>query len=321
MTLDISVSFDALYYSFYLEGLRRLGLRWRLRSAGFPRVGHHGLWLRSGSRRLFISASDGPGISAEAVAWADVIGKVNLDRAEAPANAIPIGPSFPVAVFSAPVAWALASSAWFRGGFRTAPSARSHFGAFRAQYRYRLPERAYAPGQSDPGYVFALSRLWQKEPATNRWRAAFIEAARSLPDLEIEGGFAPRSEPAFAEYRHLFVSGAIGLKEWVAKTQRSALVFNTPAVSGCHGWKLGEYLALGKAIVSTPPERLLPAPLEHGEHLHFVSSQDELARAIEKIARDEPYRRRLELGARRYYDQWLAPQVVMRRLLDSLEKK
>ena len=45
------------------------------------------------------------------------------------------------------------------------------------------------------------------------------------------------------------------------RTARSAVVFNCPAVHGCLGWKLGEYLTLRKAIISTDLGRRLPAPL------------------------------------------------------------
>ena len=49
------------------------------------------------------------------------------------------------------------------------------------------------------------------------------------------------------------------------------MAFNNPAVHGCLGWKLGELLAMGKAIVSLPIERTLPSPLERGVHMHVVN--------------------------------------------------
>ena len=55
-------------------------------------------------------------------------------------------------------------------------------------------------------------------------------------------------------------------------------MLNTPGVSGCLGWKLGEYLALGKAIISTPIQRQLLADLEHGTHIHVVDGSEDSMR-------------------------------------------
>jgi glycosyltransferase involved in cell wall biosynthesis len=96
-------------------------------------------------------------------------------------------------------------------------------------------------------------------------------------------------------------------------------VFNTPAVHGCHGWKLGEYLALGKAIISTDLSNLLPEPLVHGQDIHFSSPDvDDLRAAIELLKDDVPYRQRLERSARTYWERHLSPAAVMSRILGAV---
>src|SRR5262249_47673698 len=105
--------------------------------------------------------------------------------------------------------------------------------------------------------------------------------------------------------------------EYLAKTRSSALVFNTPAVWSCHGWKLGEFLALGKAIISTPLVRELPAPLVHGCHIHYVDgSLDSIRAAIQLLLNDHDYRKHLERNAYDYYSSFLSPKRVVERLLD-----
>jgi hypothetical protein len=97
------------------------------------------------------------------------------------------------------------------------------------------------------------------------------------------------------------------------------VAFNNPAVHGCHGWKLGEFLALGKAIITLPLSRALPAPLEHGVHLHVVDgSPESLDDALDRIRRDDAYRRTLEANARRWYEQQIEPQRLASRLLEQL---
>ncbi|MCB1037871.1 MAG: glycosyltransferase, partial [Acidobacteria bacterium] len=114
----------------------------------------------------------------------------------------------------------------------------------------------------------------------------------------------------------------VSIAEYVEKTQRSCAVFNTPAVSGCHGWKLGEFLALGKAIVSTPLSRELPAPLIHGEHLHLVDgTRESMEEALHEISSQGEYRRHLEEGARRYYSTHLGPERVVAKIFEAAASK
>ena len=111
------------------------------------------------------------------------------------------------------------------------------------------------------------------------------------------------------------------IDEYLTNMRRSAVAFNNPAVHGCHGWKLGEFLALGKAIVTLPISLALPAPLEHGTHVHVVDGAPaSIDDALDRLRRDEPYRRRLETNARAWYDANLAPARVARRLLDAMRR-
>ena len=102
---------------------------------------------------------------------------------------------------------------------------------------------------------------------------------------------------------------------WLEKTKRSAVVFNTPAFWNCHGWKLGEYLALGKCIISTKLSNDLPYPLEHGKNIHYVeASQSSIQEAIEYILAHPSYRRKLEQGAKTYWNQYGTPEAALRLL-------
>jgi glycosyltransferase involved in cell wall biosynthesis len=76
----------------------------------------------------------------------------------------------------------------------------------------------------------------------------------------------------------------------------------------CHGWKLGEYLALGKAIISTPISNDLPLSLVHGENIHIVENNfEEIRKAIILIIKDDEYRHKLEKGAHLYWEKYGTP--------------
>jgi glycosyltransferase involved in cell wall biosynthesis len=59
----------------------------------------------------------------------------------------------------------------------------------------------------------------------------------------------------------------------------------------------------------------MPAPLVDGEHILYVEDDQEAMReAVARIVGDDRIRTRLELGARRYYLEYLSPERVVQRL-------
>ena len=146
-------------------------------------------------------------------------------------------------------------------------------------------------------------------------------------NVDLEGGFfyvegqavldeAP-DYPKYKEiYGDLIYTKRLSMDDYIQKTKESFVVFNTPSVCDCHGWKLAEYLCMGKAIISMPLTREMPGEgLVHGKNAHFVNSPEEIYDAVLKIKNDISYRLNLEKGARNYYEKWLAPKVVIKRLL------
>ena len=178
-------------------------------------------------------------------------------------------------------------------------------------------------------YIFHASTLWYNEFAwtnTNMYRGEFLKACQKA-GIEIEGGLYYLGEsPAVLkempdytrykeEYKDFIYQKRLSIDDYIRKTKESLLVFNTPAVCNCHGWKLAEYLCMGKAIISSPLSRELPSPLIHGKHIHFINDASEIYDAIIKIKCDDDYRHQLEKGAYEYFEKWISPEVVIRRIL------
>ena len=148
-------------------------------------------------------------------------------------------------------------------------------------------------------------------------RKKFIETCQN-GDYDFEGGFLARKDhPQYEEFKHLCFLKPYSAADYLNKTKQSAIVFNTPTVHNCHGWKLGEFLAMGKAIISTPLSNRLPEDLVHGKNIHFISTIDEIESAIHLLLNDHAYRRKLEQGAKTYYEQYCHPQKVIQRILNS----
>ena len=330
-TVRIHPRFVIPYYSMYLEGLTRLyGARSiRFDKRGFPdqtqyndgfaftvETGAASLTLRT---RVYVSANDFARYDNVALEWCDRYGMVNVDPAlPCPEKVLPIGPSFGIRQWGS-LAGTYRDVANIFARMRYPP--RELYRRLRAMRKYffeRVPEQELLPRPSDERYVFFVAWPWQKHPDVNPPRARFIRACRTLPEADFEGGFSPRGGREMPELDDITALRHYPFREWLKRTQRSAVVFNNAAVHGCLGWKLGEFLALGKAIISLPLTRRVPGELRHGEQLHFVADeQDAMQAAVARLLRDSAYRSRLELGARAYYREYLSPERVVSRLVSG----
>lgn len=284
------------YYTYLLRGLDDIGRPYRFARLDGPVA--HSMRMRDGDRRIIVDAADDADVHADGYEWADVMGKVNCTDellAQHPRIRM-LGPLWGLQRWPMPVAYLHALRAAI-GGANLLDATR----AIRFQGKTRLPISVYSPATADDDYVFHRSRDWGPwHPDANLPRYRFFQALESI-DV--------RKTASLEE-------GRISLAEYLAETGRSTVVFNSPAVVDCLGWKLGEYLALGKAIVSTPLGRALPEPLVHGEHIHLVDDSVEAIReALLTVLGDRDYRMRLERGARQWFERNLTPAVVVRRLL------
>ena len=136
--------------------------------------------------------------------------------------------------------------------------------------------------------------------------------------LKNSGGELKNYAKYKTKYKDFLIEKRISPDEYIKKTKRSLCVFNAPSVGLCHGWKLAEYLCMGKAIISMPLTREMPGEgLVHGKNVHFVTSTEEIYDAVIRIKNDTTYRVKLEKGARDYYEKWLAPEMVVKRLISS----
>ena len=317
--------FDAFYQGFYIHGIRQVaGPRHvAYTNDGFPSPDKHhclNLIAQPSGLRIAIDTQDRPSVYPEVLDWCHVYGKVNIDPASDVAidsRVVPIGPSFGIRLWNPVSAAYIAARLHLLSASRLS-RVREHYANFWRQWRYRTPLDAYFPGKANPNFVFFLATLWADDPSCNETRAAFLRTVMAIPGLVVEGGFAPRARGDVQGFDALTVRHRYSLARYLRGVRQSAFVFNTPAVFGCLGWKLGEFLALGKAIVSLPLGRTLPTPMEHGAHAHFVDgSLDSIRDAVERLLRDERYRRKLEVGARQYFEEHLLPAKAITRLLNA----
>ena len=321
--VKIYPNFNAYYYSFYLESIMKRYNKIKFTKSGFNDFHQHSLALiidhLGKNYKIYISAGDGPGLNQLGLKWCDVYAKVNMDNQNVPIEyhykVLPIGPSFGINYLDGFQTIYHSLKTYIKSNPNLVNS-REHFANYYRQWKYRVSIEKYNLSHSLDNYIFHASTLWRKEITTNNLRANFMELANEDSSITFEGGFAPGKQDISERFNKLTLKNKYSNSEYIKKTKGSFAVFNTQAVQGCFGWKLGEYLALGKAIISTPLKNILPSPLIHREHIHFVNGDKKsISNAIEEIRYNHNYRLKLEKNARQYFLKNLSPDSVIERIL------
>ena len=326
MRAIIDTAGDILYKSFYILGLTELLGSENVQFSSSPftetpytlrndKVMNFVVQEGVSEKRYTIACNDHHAVIPELYEWCDVYGSVNANRALAEerfrSKLVALCPSFGVRY--APVA-TLAGHA-----LRCLPLQPTRWKKHLGKYRRLLKRKAYSQytpgGEVDSHYLFTCSTLWyndewnRNDENVNLDRATFIRACRSIEDLTLEGGLV--SQGAGRSSEELFrdcLCQPYSTDQWIALTRKSVCVFNTPAFWQCHGWKLGEYMALGKAIVSTPLFNDLPEPLVSGTHYHLTDrSFDSLRDTVHHLMLHPEYRRHLEHNITDYWQRYGTP--------------
>ena len=284
-------------------------------------------------RRYIVDFRDKNTFNVNALHWSDVYAKVNFnsqtdeykDLSEnLKIKIIPIGPHFGINLHSSLRIYLLFFYNYFlaKSLLNYTVSIRTFMSGYN-WLRRRSFIQSFSPSKARLDYVFHLSSLYKNQvlgDKTNEMRAIFVRASRRAVGVQFEGGLVQRNGDLENDYSDVVVNLTIPHKFYLGKIKESKFVFSTPAAWGCHGWKLGEYFALGKAIISTPFYNDIPLGIKHGENIHIAGTKDEIYEAVNLINSNDDYRAKLEKGAIDYYNNYIEPSVVVRRILGQLSQ-
>jgi hypothetical protein len=277
--------------------------------------------------KVAIDFRDKPHLNLTALAWCDVYGKVNYNAAEIGRADLTaddrkkverVGTNFGIKLWPHPVSGYHFVMNYLRSGF----SPGVNFKRFWQGYRWQMTRAGiddYKPKEAENNYVFFISTLWKNDKdsdVTNVLRAQYIRSCRSM-NLNFEGGLFTKNTSGHNGYSDIVTNQYVDHTDFAEKIKKSMVVFNTPAVWGCHGWKLGEFLAMGKAIISSTFNNEMPDGLQHGKNIHFVKDEKEMREAVQRITTDQAYREKLEKGATDYYQQHIEPAAIVSKLIQS----
>ncbi|MBH79054.1 MAG: hypothetical protein CMQ49_00905 [Gammaproteobacteria bacterium] len=184
--------------------------------------------------------------------------------------------------------------------------------------RLQAPPREQAPG------VMFLTRTWEPDDSRghgmprreeiNEMRAECISRLRSAFGERCIAGF---SRTAYAErhYPQLLAPVSSNKVDYLKLMRDFATVcIATTGLHGSIGWKLGEYVAHSKAIVSEPLDYLVPAFSKGKHYLEFTSARACVDLVLD-LVNDPAKCMNMRQANRTYYAEYLRPDRLVARTL------
>lgn len=332
----IDPRFSYYYASFYLYGLHQVYANCKFSrkcfsELSFEKLGHSNDRLLcyvvksiSGEvRKIVIDYRDQTSIVDSFYDWADVYAKINVNEEETVVSDASklklIAPGFGIRYYNLiqTISHAISNFLFMKlGHARVNVSAKDFLKDYVLTWYRRRPYKEYHLNsiKERDNYVFFVSTLWRHKNCiehTNPLRALFMRTCKKL-GLNFEGGFyisQSGNSAATDGYEDLLLHERVELKDYIVKTRQSLFVYNVPSCLNCHGWKLGEFLAMGKAIISAPLYNKLP---DDGSQIMLpVDTEQELKDAIILLTKNTDKRKLLEANASAYYKKFVSPEAVI----------
>lgn len=334
--LIIDPRFSYYYASFYLYGLNQVYGNCKFKKKcfidlPFEELAHSNDRLlcymvkdNSGrARKIVIDYRDQTSIIDSFYDWADVYAKINVNETE---TIVPdksklrlIAPGFGIRYYNlSQTLWNALSNLLVikKGHFGINVNAKDFLRDYLLTWYRRRPYKEYHLNsiKERDNYVFFVSTLWRHQNCiehTNPLRALFMRTCKKL-GIDFEGGFyisQSGNSSATDGYKDLLLAQRVELKDYIVKTRQSMFVYNVPSCLNCHGWKLGEFLAMGKSIISAPLYNELPG--DGKQIMLSVDSEEELEDAIVLLTKDTEKRKIFEANALTYYKKYVSPEAAI----------
>lgn len=330
MKIYIDPGCNLLYSSFYIKGLNDFFGKKNVSYKNKPfinfKVTSHFLAFvikdDNINKNIIIDFADTSRVEENGLKWCDLYFKINIDeKINYNTNKlVSIGPSFAIKLYNYPTTLFLALINYLKSRKRIT-NKRYFFSCYKAQLN-RPKISDYYPSFVKKNYIYFVSSLWKKEKQTNKFRANFIKACTVNKKISFDGGFAPRSKNDINGYEELTMIKRDSINTYIKKMKKSNVAFNTPAVTDCHGWKLGEFLCFGKAIISTEIKRKLPIKLIDRQHVLYTNGDiTDIEEKINELLINNLLRKELEKNARKYFENELSPISIIKKIVDKCSFK
>ena len=186
----------------------------------------------------------------------------------------------------------------------------------------RLRDLEAEPMRGGTPRVLFYTRLW--DPAEthddagqawrdhiNRQRMASVRALKRELSHRFLGGVEP-GPLARRLCPDLLADGAVVRKRaYLDVVRKTAICVTTTGLHGSNGWKLAEYVAFARAIVTEPLRHEVPGPFDAGRNYLAFESPDQCVERCLELMDDAAQREAMMQRNHAYYHAHLQPEALV----------
>ncbi|MDX2162660.1 MAG: glycosyltransferase, partial [bacterium] len=148
-------------------------------------------------------------------------------------------------------------------------------------------------------------------------RYDILKRIKAHPAAKFVGGFRDTRD-ARSHFPDMVANPDYNHRQYFEEVGRSDIVLATLGLFDCLAWKVPEYMASGRTIISEPLINQLPAAVRHGEEMYFFQFDlSDFDQKFDQLVSSPELRQHIAAGARRYFEAWVRPDAVMRRILEE----
>jgi len=300
----------------------------------------HARLIIDGGRRIYYDTHDGPEVDEAAAGSVDFYFKRSFAPGAIPdglrGKVLPLGLNYAVYAdrldpFEVHRALAFAASTKDRLRLVIRLVARGFSPqALTRGYRPTVKGMQAVPQPRAPGRVLFMARAWDPDepPGRPTWqrderaeinemRARCVILLRREFGATFTGGFK-HTEYARRQYPQLLLEDPTRSSKgnYLVLLAAHPVCVATTGLHGSIGWKLAEYVAFSKAIVSEKLNYEVPGNLASGQHYLEYRTADECVERAAELMQDAERRQKMMEANRAYYEEFLRPDRLVGRTLD-----
>lgn len=193
-------------------------------------------------------------------------------------------------------------------------------------------EFEYYPVVHKVNRILFLTRLWDPEEVKqenlkaereilNQYRADCIRICRKEFKDQFTGGLQGDRFTSGSRYKDLVAPYELTKRAFfLNQIKESNICIATTGLHNSIGFKLAEYIAACRAVITEPLHYEVPGNLETGKNYFCFDSAEELVKNIYKLSGDRELIRDMMFRNFIYYNNYLRPDVLVLNTLLSLTK-
>ena len=181
----------------------------------------------------------------------------------------------------------------------------------------------------EPKIIF-MARAWNTDKIENKTQKAEVEAinetrAECVRTLRQNFGGKFFGGLARDDYSAKYFKDALLADDNLSNKRRYLEILKnfpicvaTTGLNGSNGWKLGEYVALSKAVITEPLFFEVPGDFAAGKNFLEFRNAEELANAAARLFENNDLRASLMMNNYRYYHAFLRPDSLILNTLETV---